>query len=74
MQFEKDVDFPEHTHEAQWGVVLSGEINLIIDGKGYTFKKGDNYYIPKDIRHSGHIKVGYSDITYFNQKDRYSNR
>ena len=26
MSFENDVQVPEHSHEAQWGVVLDGEI------------------------------------------------
>jgi len=71
MFFENDVELPEHSHEAQWGVVLSGEIEMIIDGIKSTYRKGDNYYIPKGIVHSGRIHAGYSDITYFNQKDRY---
>lgn len=71
MRFEKDVVLEEHSHESQWGVVLEGKIDLIIDGKKYTFKKGHRYFIPKGIKHSGKIYKGYADITYFNQKDRY---
>ena len=32
MQFEKDADLPEHSHAAQVGFVLSGRIEMIIDG------------------------------------------
>jgi len=71
MSFENDVEVPEHSHEAQWGVVLDGEIELTIDGKKYTFTKGDTYFIPKDVKHSAKIKKGYKDLTLFNQKDRY---
>lgn len=28
MEFGNDVEIPEHSHEAQWGVVLAGEIEL----------------------------------------------
>ncbi|GEM_PF-4548806 len=71
MNFEKDVEIPEHSHEAQWGVILDGEIELTIDGKKYIFKKGDTYFIPKGVKHSAKIKKGYKDLTLFNQKDRY---
>lgn len=32
MEFIEDVDLAEHSHEAQWGIVLEGRIDLIIDG------------------------------------------
>ena len=71
MSFENYGEVPEHSHEAQWGVVLDGEIELIIDSKKCTFAKGDTYFIPKDVKHSARIKKGYKDLTFFNQKDRY---
>lgn len=71
MKFEKDVDVPEHSHEAQWGVVLNGEMILTIEKKELILRKGDEYFIPKGKRHSAKIKAGYRDITLFNQKDRY---
>lgn len=74
MEFEKDVDLKEHSHESQFGIVLEGRIDLNIGGKKHTFKKGDRYFIPKDTIHSGKIYVGYADITFFNQKDRYKEK
>ena len=71
MRFEKEVVLEEHSHESQWGVVLEGKIDLIIESKKFTYKKGDRYFIPKGKKHSGRIYKGYADITYFNQKDRY---
>ncbi|MCP2520374.1 cupin domain-containing protein [Candidatus Aminicenantes bacterium AC-335-B20] len=71
MSFKKDVEIPEHSHEAQWGVILDGEMELIIENKKYIFRKGDTYFIPKGVKHSAKIKKGYKDITLFNQKDRY---
>jgi len=71
MEFEKDVSVPEHSHEAQWGIVLEGQIDLVIDGKFNTYSKGDRYFIPKGVNHSALIYAGYSDCTFFNQKDRY---
>ena len=71
MSFENDAEIPEHSHEAQWGVILAGEIEFIIDGKKCTFTKGDAYFIPKDVKHSVRIRKGYKDLTLFNQKERY---
>ena len=71
MSFESDAEVPEHAHEAQWGVILNGEIELTVDGKQHVFKKGDTYFIPKDVKHSARIRKGYRDLTLFDQKDRY---
>jgi len=72
MQFSEDVELPEHSHDAQWGIVLEGQIEMTIDGKTEIYKKGERYFIPKDVKHSGKIFAGYADMTYFHQKDRYS--
>ena len=71
MEFENDVEVAPHSHNAQWGVVLDGEMEITISGKVYLFKKGDSYYIEKDEVHSAKIKAGYKDLTFFDQKDRY---
>ncbi|OFX49475.1 MAG: cupin [Bacteroidetes bacterium GWA2_30_7] len=71
MNFENDVEVPEHSHAAQWGIVLEGEIELTIEGQTQIFQKGDYYYIEKDQKHSAKVKKGYKDITLFDQKDRY---
>ena len=71
MEFEKDVDVPEHSHEAQWAVVLDGEIEMTIGGEKNVFKKGYTYFVEKGVKHSAKIKKGYTDLTLFNQPDRY---
>jgi len=50
MSFDNDAIVSEHSHEAQWGVILDGEIELTIDGRKHIFTKGDTYYIPKDVK------------------------
>ena len=74
MYFQKDVEVPEHAHEAQWGVVLGGTMELTISGEKKILKKGDTYFIGKEIKHSAIIKKGYSDLTLFNQADRYKTK
>ena len=71
MEFEKDIDLIEHEHESQWGIVLEGKIELVVDGQKSIYQKGDRYFIPKGVKHSGRIYTGYADITFFDQKDRY---
>lgn len=74
MEFSEDVELPEHTHESQWGIVLEGKIDLIIDGEKSTFTKGDRYFIPKGVKHSGKIYAGYTDMTFFNEMNRYKTK
>ena len=74
MQFGEDIDLPEHAHECQWGIVLEGKIELIINGEKNTYIKGDRYFIGKGVKHSGKIFAGYADMTFFNQKDRYGTK
>lgn len=71
MTFAGEVDLPPHSHKSQWGIVLEGRIDLEIDGVLKTYQKGDRYYIPENTVHSGKIYAGYSDMTFFDQKDRY---
>lgn len=72
MEFSEDVDLTEHSHASQVGIVLEGKIDLVIDGVKSTYQKGDRYFIPNGVKHSGKIYAGYADITFFNEKDRYN--
>ncbi len=72
MQFEQDVELPEHSHAGQLGIVLEGEIDLTVDGEFHTYTKGDRYYIPAGVKHSGQIYAGYADMTFFDEPNRYS--
>jgi len=71
MQFEQDVEVPEHAHEAQWGVVLDGIMELTVEGKITTLRNGDSYFIRPGQKHSARIFAGYKDINLFDQPDRY---
>lgn len=73
-EFSEDVEFPEHAHEAQWGVVINGKIDIMMEGELRTYTKGDCYYIPPGVKHSGRIYAGYADVTFFAQKDRYKTK
>ena len=74
MEFDEDVEVPEHSHESQWGVVLEGKIDLVIEGVEHTYTKGDRVFIPKGAKHSAKIYAGYADISFFSEKDRYKRK
>ena len=61
----------EHKHGAQWGIVVEGEMDLTIDGKTRTYKKGDSYYIPDGVLHSAVFKKKTWVIDLFADKNRY---
>ncbi len=74
MKCDEDAEVPEHSHESHWSVVLEGKIDLIIDGVKQSYTKGDHFFIPKGAKHSAKIYAGYTDITVFNEKDRYKRK
>jgi quercetin dioxygenase-like cupin family protein len=74
MEFDRDVNVTDHCHNAQWGVVLDGQMELTIDGQARMLTKGDSYFIDKDVIHSAKIKKGYKDLTLFDQADRYKEK
>jgi quercetin dioxygenase-like cupin family protein len=71
MEFDRDVEFSEHSHESQWAVVLEGKIELVVEGVRRFYSKGDRFFIPKDARHSARIYAGYAAITFFDEEGRY---
>lgn len=64
----------EHKHEALWGVVLDGEIELKVEGKKNIYSKGDTFFIPENVPHSAKITAGYKDITFINKKDKFKKK
>jgi quercetin dioxygenase-like cupin family protein len=46
-------EVPPHSHEAQWGVMLDGEMELTVDGRRRVYTRGETYFIPTGTIHSG---------------------
>lgn len=61
----------EHTHCAQWGIVIEGEMELTIAGVTRTYKSGDNYFIPDQVVHSAAFKRQTKVMDFFAGNDRY---
>lgn len=54
---------PEHHHpHEQLGTVLSGTLELTIDGRRRTLSKGDAYHVPSDVIHSGRCLEGPAEV------------
>ncbi len=49
--FEEGTNVPDHSHGAQWGYLVSGEMTLEIDGRTELYQAGDVYYIPAETPH-----------------------
>lgn len=65
---------PEHKHGAQWGVVISGEMELTINGIRHTYCKGDSYFIPKNALHSAVFNKKTIVMDFFEDVDRYKTK
>jgi len=69
--FAESSTIPPHSHGAQWGIVVDGEIRLTISGAEKTYRKGDSYFIPAGTEHSGFTSAGFKAIDFFDQPNRY---
>ena len=72
--FLKDMTLPMHSHGAQWGSVLDGEITFTIGGQTRTYRPGDSYSIPAGIEHGAIIRAGTRAVDVFQEPDRYALR
>ncbi len=64
-------EIPVHHHQAQWGVMLEGEVELTVGGKTQTIRRGDSYYIPTGAIHSIHVLSPMKALDFFDEPSRY---
>ncbi len=62
---------PEHTHAAQLGVMLAGEMSLTIGGATRRYRAGDSYFIPAGVPHSAVFHTAVRAIDFFDEPARY---
>jgi quercetin dioxygenase-like cupin family protein len=74
LQFETDANVPEHSHNAQWELVIDGEVTLRRGGRTETYRAGDAFYIPSGEEHGAMVKAGYRAVVFFDQADRYGTK
>ncbi len=65
---------PDHSHCAQWGMVLEGKMKFTIDGETKIYTRGDRYYIPEGIIHSAEFITKCYVIDFFADPNRYKKK
>src|SRR5436190_12651270 len=59
VEVDPGATFPEHAHPHEQIVsVISGELDLVVDGVTHRLTRGTVFVIPPDIRHSGGSHTG----------------
>jgi len=67
----EDTELPPHSHGAQWGTVIEGQLELTIDGETTTYGPGDTYDIPPGVVHAVRVPAGSLIFDVFEEPDRY---
>ena len=55
----------------QWGIVVTGRLELTVGGETSVYGPGDTYEIPAGAEHSARLPAGCSVIDFFRDPDRY---
>ncbi len=74
MEIEAVGEVSEHSHGAQFGIVLDGEMSLTAGGCKQRYRKGDTYYIPANTPHSAVFHTKVHVIDFFDERERYKVR
>jgi quercetin dioxygenase-like cupin family protein len=74
VEFDEEVDVPEHSHAEQWEIVLAGRAFLRMGGEEQEFRAGDHFFIPAGVPHSAKVEAGYQAVIIFNEPGRYGVR
>jgi quercetin dioxygenase-like cupin family protein len=62
---------PEHTHAAQWGIVIEGEFEIDFGNEKMIYKKGDTYFVPEGTPHSGNYITDVISFDVFEDKKKF---
>jgi len=65
---------PPHSHGEQWGIMVSGELELTIGEETKVYKAGDSYYIGEGVTHSANCLTDVLAIDIFADPERYKAR
>jgi quercetin dioxygenase-like cupin family protein len=70
-EIEPTAIVPAHSHSAQFGVVMEGEIALTIGDETRNYAKGDTYSIPEGVVHHAKFNSFALVMDFFAEPDRY---
>ena len=60
-----------HSHGAQYGFVIEGEMLLTIGDETKLYQRGDSYFIPAGVIHSAEFKTFCRVMDFFGEPHRY---
>ena len=67
----RDFEVPPHAHGAQWGIVVTGSLELTVEGETRIYAPGDTYSIGVGESHSARLGAETCVIDVFQDPDRY---
>jgi len=71
-EFEAGADVPEHSHGyPQWGIVIEGKMELIVNETPRVCEKGAEYVIPAGAKHRARFLSRTRVMDFFSEKSRY---
>lgn len=74
-EFEGGMGVPPHSHTyPQWGIVIDGKMELVVDGDPRLCEKGTEYLIPAGTMHSARFFARTRLIDFFSEKYRYKTK
>ena len=68
---DRDIVVPEHVHGDQWGIVLSGTVEIEVGGEMQVCRRGDTYFVPGGVPHITWVAAGTRGLDIFEEPDRY---
>jgi len=68
---EAGAQVPPHSHCAQWGLMIEGEMSLKIGGTPGIYRKGDRYFIPAGVVHAAEFRTRVFVMDVFDDAARY---
>jgi len=71
IEFGEAVTVPEHSHQEQREIVLSGSVRFRLGGEEREYRAGDAFFVPAHVPHSAQVRPGYEAIIVFNEPGRY---
>jgi len=70
-EIDPTAKIPPHSHGAQFGIVMDGEMRLTIGDETCVYRKGDTYYIPDGVVHHAAYNSSVLAMDFFAVANRY---
>ncbi len=74
-EFKRGTKVPEHHHDyPQWGMVVAGRMELVVNGEPWMCKKGTEYVVPAGAKHFARFLAPTRVMDYFSERSRYKTK